>query len=142
MFGIVANRAWVVKSLGINAVGSGIDYALVFFLLKGLELPTPLGIAAGLLAGATFNFLMNRRFAFAESQGPLGSQALRYALGTGSLMLIHASAVTYLRDGMDVPLFYAKILCDVSILSGGSLLVMRYLVFRGKGKPGPALAGP
>ncbi len=127
------NKLWVFKSLLINGFGSALDYALVYLLIAVLALPTPVGICAGLLVGATFNFLMNRRFAFAESQGPIGPQAARYALGTGLLMLLHASAVTALRDGLGVPLFYAKPVCDLAILAGGSILVMRYLVFRKKG---------
>jgi putative flippase GtrA len=119
---------WMVKSLSLNACGSAIDYALLLVAAKVLLLPTPAATMIGIAVGATFNFLMNRRFAF-RSTGAIGPQALRYAAAIGALMVVHAAVAWLLRDVAHVPLLFAKILADLGVLAFSQPFVLRKFVF-------------
>jgi putative flippase GtrA len=122
-------KSWLVKSLASSAVGSALDYLLLFIAAKGMGLPTPLAAAIGLSAGATFNFFGNRHFVFRAASGDLVSQALRYALMVAGLMAVHACAMWLLRDELGVPLFIAKVAADLGVLAGTQPFLLRYFVF-------------
>jgi putative flippase GtrA len=115
--------------MAINACGSAIDYGLLLVLGGLLALPTPVATMSGLAAGATFNFVMNRRYAFADSAMPLASQALRYASVMLLLMIIHAFVVSLLRERFGVPLVFAKMLGDLGVLGLSQPFLLRRFVF-------------
>ena len=134
-------RWWVWKSLASNAMGSAVDYALLFIAAKGFGLPTPLAAAIGVAGGATFNFFGNRQFAFQATLGDLVSQATRYALVIGGLMLVHAVAMWLMRDHLGVPLFYAKVAADLCVIAGTQPFLLRYFVFaQARARVAPRLA--
>lgn len=125
-----SSHSWAVKSLLLGLFGSALDYALLFSTVNLLSFPIPLGAALGLTAGATFNFLMNRRFAFRAQSGAMGSQAFRYVGAMGALLGLHVGAMWLLVDRAGLPLAIAKPACDLILLGLGQLLVFRYVVFR------------
>lgn len=129
---------WVVRSLAIGAVASCVDYSLVWVCAVLMGVPSAVAAACGLSVGTTVNFGLNRRFAFGDSHHPLGGAALRYAAAFGALMLVHASAVGAMADRFGVPILLAKLLADVTLLLGGQLLLLRYIVFPRNKKPQPA----
>jgi putative flippase GtrA len=125
------SSSWIVRSATLNAGGSVLDYALLFGLTQLAAWPTPAAAMTGLLIGAAFNFAMNRRFAFADRRGPAGAQAVRYALGIGALLGLHATVLSAIVDRGLLPLIAAKPGCDLVILGAGQLLVLRLFVFAG-----------
>lgn len=133
---------WAVRCLAVNATGSLLDYALALLLVTRLEVMTPVGTAAGVLLGATFNFVANRRFAFRDADGPWQRQATRFAFAIGGLMLIHASAVWVLRDHLGVDFIPAKMMADVVILGASQPFVLRHLVFAPRRTLAPIPARP
>jgi putative flippase GtrA len=124
----VKRWAWMLKSLSLNACGSAIDYALLLVVAKVLLWPTPAATMIGIAAGASFNFMTNRKFAF-KSTAPIGPQALRYAVVIGALMLVHAAVAWLLRDVAHVPLLFAKILADLGVLAFSQPFALRKFVF-------------
>lgn len=129
---------WWVRSLCIGAVASAVDYSIVWALGVAVGIPSAFAAASGLTVGTTVNFALNRRFAFGDCASGFGAAALRYAAAFGALMLVHASAVGVMADRFGVPLLLAKLLADVTLLSGGQLLLLRYVVFPRNKAPLPA----
>lgn len=129
------SSSWIARSAALNFGGSVIDYALLFGLTHFAGAPTVLAAITGLFVGATFNFAMNRRFAFGDRKGPVGAQALRYALGIGTLLLVHTALLSTLVDRGLLPLLAAKPLCDLVVLGAGQLVVLRLFVFTGVPEP-------
>jgi putative flippase GtrA len=122
------SRNWAVRSLLLNGGGNLLDWLTLLTAVKLLRAPTTAGTLAGLIVGCTFSFLMNRRYAF-RSQAAAGPQLLRFVLGMGALMGLHAFAVGTLVDTLGVPLVFAKLGADLCIMATGQLLVLRLFVF-------------
>lgn len=132
---------WVVRCLAVGAVSSACDYSLLWVTAVVVRLPTPLCAMIGVSVGSTVSFLLNRAISFRDSHNTFGGAALRYAAVIGSLMIVHATAVGLLRDRAHWPILVAKLVADLCILTGGQLLLLRYVVFpRNKTHPAPALA--
>jgi hypothetical protein len=89
--------------------------------------------------GASVGFTLNRGVAFRDA-GPVIPAILRYVAAFGLLMALHAGAVGVLTGPWRIPLVLAKACADVSLLAGGQLLLLRYIVFpRNKGAAEVAL---
>jgi putative flippase GtrA len=123
-------RAWALRSTLFNALGSGLDYAILPTACLVFGLPTPYGAMLGVACGATFSFTMNRWLVFSSPRGSLVGQALRYAVAMAALMSVHAWVAWALRDRLGVPLLAAKVLADVGVLAVSQPLVLRLLVFQ------------
>jgi putative flippase GtrA len=121
-------NGWVARSLLANGGGSLLDWLTVLTLVKVLHAPAALGTFCGLAIGCVASFLLNRRFAF-RSDAPAGPQVLRYALGMGTLMALHAFTVAMLVDHLGVSLVLVKLGADLGIMATGQLLVLRLFVF-------------
>ncbi len=121
-------KSWAFKSLGLNALGSVVDYT-VLMVTAGLMLPTPLCTMLGVSAGATFSFLMNRRYAFRASKAALGPQLVRYGAAMGTLMMIHAAVVWTLKARFAIPLLPAKMFADLTVLAASQPFVLKRFVF-------------
>ena len=129
------------RSLAIGAVASACDYGVLLLCAWGAGWPSAWCAMFGLSVGATVNFLLNRRFAFTDSQGSIAGSAFRYAAAIGCLMVAHASAVGMLTDRAQIHIVASKLISDVTLLAGGQLLLLRYVVFpRNKSATAPAVA--
>lgn len=131
-------RSWVVRSLSVGAVATVADYTLVTVTTQLFDLWAPVATACGLTLGATLAFFGNRRFAFQASHRPLLPQALRFVVGMGSIIAVHAAAVWGLTGPLGVHVLVAKPLADVTILAAGQLLILRRFVFPPELDPVPA----
>lgn len=132
---------WFVRSLLVGAVSSACDYGTLLFCARVLQWPSAFCAACGLAVGSTLSFTLNRCVAFTDCRTPLWSSALRYAGAIGALMVVHASAVGLLTDRAQVPILVSKLIADVTILSAGQLLLLRYIVFpRNKAAASPAVS--
>lgn len=112
------------------------DYTLLLTTAKVIGWPTPICAMVGVSVGASVNFLLNRRLAFRDSRSSVAGAALRYVAAIGCLMILHATAVGVLTDRLEVPIVLSKLISDVTLLAGGQLLILRYVVFpRNKSAP-------
>ena len=133
---------WATKSLVIGALATLVDLAIGTFCAVVLHLPTRACTAAGLVVGATLNYLAQRRFAFADGDTRLAQTFVRWALVTAAQIAVHGQLVTMLRDGLHVPYVPAKLLGDVVVFTVLQLVLLRYVVFpRRKGAAGAAGVG-
>ncbi len=130
-------HSWVTRSLAAGGVATALDILTLLACVKLARLPTPVGAGLGVMVGAVWAFWANRRFAFKDSQGALGPQALRYSVATGVAMLVHAALVGWLADHVGVPVVLAKLAADVAVFTVGQLLLLRYLVFPRSTRPAP-----
>lgn len=130
-------RSWATRSLAVGGVATALDVLTLLACVKLARLPTPLAAMCGVVVGAVWAFFANRRFAFQDSAGRLGPQALRYGVATGVAMLVHAALVGWLADRVGVPVVLAKLGADVAVFTVGQLLLLRYVVFP-KGAPAAA----
>lgn len=118
----------------MGAVAAACDYAVLMLCAFVLEFPSAVAAMCGLAVGATLNFLLNRNYAFRDCSANLGTTAVRYAAAIGCLMALHAPAVGMLTDRLELPIIVSKLIADVTLLAGGQLLLLRYVVFpRNKG---------
>lgn len=122
-------RSWVTRSLAVGGVATVLDILTLLACVELARLSTPVGAGLGVMVGAAWAFWANRRFAFTDSQGALGPQALRYGAATGGAMLVHAALVGWLADHGGVPVVPAKLAADVAVFTVGQPLLLRYLVF-------------
>lgn len=135
-------RSWATRSLAVGGVATVLDILTLLACVKLARLPTPVGAGLGVMVGAVWAFWANRHFAFKDSRGALGPQALRYAGATGGAMLVHAALVGWLADRVGVPVVLAKLMADVAIFTVGQLLLLRYVVFPRSAPPAPPAAPP
>ena len=135
-------KGWAFKCLAINGCGSAIDYSVLLLLGAALALPTPVATMSGLALGASFNFIMNRRYVFPDSPVPLAAQALRYGSAMLGLMTIHAVVVWFLRERVGIPLVPAKLLGDVGVLGLSQPFILRKFVFPRTPRPAPVVLAP
>ena len=68
---LAQRKSWAWKSLLLNGLGSCLDFTVLFVGGELIGLPTPIATMLGVASGATFNFLMNRRFAFSATSGAI-----------------------------------------------------------------------
>lgn len=120
---------WAPKSLLIGAMASGLDLAIGTFCAVVLMLPTRVCTAAGLVVGATINFLAQRRFAFQDRDTRLAQSTVRWLIVTACQILLHGQLVTILRDRLGVPYVPAKMAGDVVVFTVLQLLLLRYVIF-------------
>ncbi len=121
---------WAVRSLLIGAIATGCDLGTLIFLVQAFGLDPVPGAALGVAVGATVNFALNRRFAFAGQGGKLWPQLFKYALTIGAEMSVHATVVFFLSDEWGLNYVLAKLSADVLVFLGANLAVLRWFVFR------------
>jgi putative flippase GtrA len=124
---------WIARSLAVGAVGTvlGMGLGVVLLALGG---SARWAAMAGTVLGATFAYFANRRFAFPEFRGGTGGSALRFALVTVASIAVHGQLVVWLM-GLGLPFLVAKVAADFIVFNLGQLVLLRYLVFPGPGKP-------
>lgn len=121
-------HSWVVRSLGVGAVATGLDLTVGVCLLA-LRAPTRAAAMAGTLTGATFTFVVNRLFIFRDSNQKLWGAVFKFALVMVATSSVHGQVVVFLRDVQALPYVVAKISADLLVLTFSQLLLLRYVVF-------------
>ncbi|MHB1846027.1 MAG: GtrA family protein [Deltaproteobacteria bacterium] len=127
---------WAVRSLLVGGLATGVDLTVLIALVQLGHVNPVLGAMVGVVVGGTANFFLNKYFAFRDHDPQVGRQALRYAVGTGIALGLHAGVVYTLTAQLGVNYIVAKLAADVLVFSVGGLLLNRYVVFPER----PALA--
>lgn len=84
------------RYLAVVVMGLGIDLGLAL-ALAGMGAPRPVASAAGLLAGAAFNFALHRAWTFrSENRRPVTGQLLRYAVSLAAMFALRLAVLTAL----------------------------------------------
>ncbi len=120
---------WAVRSLVAGGLSTCIDLVVLVALVQLAGLNPVVAAMAGVVVGGTANFVLNKYFAFRDHDPKVGRQAIRYAIGTGIALGLHAGVVYTLTARLGVNYIAAKLLADVLVFSLGGLLLNRYVVF-------------
>jgi putative flippase GtrA len=119
--------SWATRSLAVGGVATGLDVGVLLLALQA-GAPTPIAAMLGVLVGAAFAFVANRRFAFRD-EGDVLAQLSRYAVSTAGAMLLHGGLVWWLSDRVGVPVVLAKLGADFLVFTCGQLVLLRFVVF-------------
>jgi putative flippase GtrA len=102
------------RSAATSIFTTGLDFALLAALVELAHVNYVLATFLGTVLGATSNFLINRTWAFAATQGHVGGQAARYALVQVGSATLHTSGVWLLTAFGDVRYLVAKVIVAVA----------------------------
>ncbi len=119
---------WLLVKNAISAVtATGSDFALVVVLVSGAKFQPATATALGCVLGAVVNYSMNRTWTF-QTSGSVRLEAIRYALVSGSSLLLNASGVQLLwKAGTDYRV--AWWLTRIVVFLGWNYPLHRYYVF-------------
>lgn len=113
-----------------SAIATGVDYALLFFLAEYFHVWYVAATAAGALAGAVTNFLMNRHWSFLAAHHHWSNQAVRYAWVSGASLLLNCIGVYAMTEALHI--HYSISVVVISFLVGWAFNfpMHRHYVFR------------
>lgn len=111
-------------------VSTGVDLGTMAALVE-LELLQPeAATAVGAAFGAVCNFTLGRRWIFAATGGQLAPQVLRYALVSGTSLLLNTAGEGVLYRWLGVQYFLARVLVSILISLVWNYPMHRRFVFR------------
>ena len=112
--------------LSVGLISTALHYAVMTVAIEALGAPVVLAAATGFLAGATLNYILNRRFSFA-SQRPHRQGLPRFALMVSVGVLLNS---LLLAMGLHLGLHYlpAQVAATGGVM-GFNFACMKYWVF-------------
>ena len=113
----------------VGACTSSLDFSTLFISVHFFHLLPVIGSSLGVILGASCNFFLNRWLAFRSKDPDVGRQAIKFTLGTGLTLALHALTIWTLTGHLRVNYMLSKLIADLLVFTGGNLLVNRYLVF-------------
>ena len=117
------------RSAATSIFTTSLDFGLLAALVELAHVNYVLATFLGTVLGATSNFLINRQWAFAASDGHAGHQAVRYlAVQTGSAAL-HTSGVWLLTWFGGARYLVAKVVVAVAAYLVWNYPMNHYFVF-------------
>lgn len=118
------------RSQASAAIGTAVDFTLLFFLVEYLGVWYVAATAIGAIAGGATNFYMNRSWSFGATHRHWHLQALRYALTSGTSLALNVAGTYLLTDFMKVHYALSAALVSLSVGLGFNFPMHRYFVFR------------
>lgn len=118
------------KSQLSSVLATTVDF-LVFIFLKDL-----LGVyyvwASGISAffGAVVSFLLGRNWAFRRSDGKVSTQAFRYALTSGTSIILNTLGIYLITEHFGISPLISKIIISVMVGVFFNFLMYRYFVYK------------
>jgi CDP-diacylglycerol--glycerol-3-phosphate 3-phosphatidyltransferase len=120
-------------TLGRHQIGSlgatVVDFGTLTVLVESFGLDPVAATALGALAGAVFNFTLARRWIFRGHQGSLGSQALRYALVSGTSLGLNTLGEYLLSTRMGFHYLASRVVVAVAVSLLWNFPMHRRVVF-------------
>ena len=111
-------------------VSTSVDLGTMAVVVElGLMAPEP-ATAFGAALGAICNFTLGRRWIFAATGGSLGPQMLRYALVSGTSLLLNTAGEGVLYRWLGVQYFLARVLVSIVVSVLWNYPMHRRYVFR------------
>lgn len=107
---IAAKLGRVARSLGVGAVASVVDMAVLAVLVSGLHLPSQLANVPALVAGALVQFLGCRHLVFGASNGALRRQLAGFVATEAGTLALNGLAFHLLVTLTPVPYPLARLL--------------------------------
>lgn len=130
-------RFWVFRSVAVGALATVLDYSLLLLGVEALHLPrVPMAFLSA-SAGAVVGFLLNRAFAFRDTERRIGPQAVRYTLLVGGELLLHSGLMSAMVHALGLYYVLAKLVADATVFGCIHLVMLRYVVFPKTPTPAP-----
>jgi putative flippase GtrA len=109
---------------------TALDFGVLTGLVELAHVDYVLATFIGSAIGATANFLINRAWAFAATDGHLGHQAFRHALVQAGAAGLHTTGVWAFTRGLGAPYLIAKALVAVLTYVAWNYPLNHLFVFR------------
>lgn len=113
-----------------SLVSGFVDFATMIALVRLLALSPALATAGGAATGAVTNFLLGQRVIFAGASGSTAAQAARYALVSGTSLLLNSFGEYALTGGMRMQYVVARAFVALTVSLLWNFPMQRYFVFR------------
>jgi len=114
-----------------SLVSGFVDFATMIALVRMLALSPALATAGGAATGAVTNFLLGQRLVFTGASGSTAGQAARYALVSGTSLLLNTFGEYVLTGGgMRVQYVVARAFVALAVSLLWNFPMQRYFVFR------------
>jgi len=113
-----------------SLISGFVDFATMIALVHTFALGPATATACGAATGAVANFLLGQRMIFADATGSTAGQALRYALVSGTSLLLNASGEYVLTTGLRVQYVVARAFVALAVSVLWNFPMQRHFVFR------------
>ncbi|MFL5812636.1 MAG: GtrA family protein [Bdellovibrionia bacterium] len=118
------------RSQVASAAATLIDFVLLFFLAEVCHVWYVAATAAGALAGAVTNFVMNRQWSFLATDQHWSNQAKRYALVSGGSLLLNSGGVYLMTESLHVHYSVSVVVISFMVGWAFNFPMQRHYVFR------------
>ena len=104
-----------VRSQFSSFTATVVDFGTLVFFVEILGVWYVVGTAIGALTGAVTNFLMGRHWSFVAADGRLSSQTIRYAIVSGSSLVLNSFGVYFFTDVVGFKYTLSKIITAAAV---------------------------
>jgi putative flippase GtrA len=123
-------RRYFWKSVLVSTLTTSADFGLLMLLVEVGHVDYVLATFLGTLLGSTSNFLINRYWAFAATDGHAGGQAMRYFLSQCGSIGLHTGGVWVFTRFLGFRYFVAKVVVAILAYLVWNYPMNKYFVFR------------
>lgn len=93
-----------------SLAATAVDFGSLVFLVEVLGVWYVAATAIGAFLGAVANFMLGRHWSFGASHGQMHGQAARYAVISGTSLLLNSAGVYFLTDHFGIQYAISKII--------------------------------
>jgi putative flippase GtrA len=126
----MTHRRTFPRSAATSIFTTSLDFGLLAALVELGHVNYVLATFLGTVLGSTSNFLINRRWAFAATDGHAGHQAARYLATQAGSAALHTSGVWLLTRFGGVRYLVAKVVVAIAAYLVWNYPMNHYFVFR------------
>lgn len=118
-----------------SAAATAVDFLVMILAVSAAGMSPVGGTVLGAFSGAVMNFMLGRHWAFVATDGPLGGQAIRYALVSGTSLALNAAGEYVLAVRLGVGYVLARVAVSFLVSLTWNYPLQRFFVFA---RPAPA----
>ena len=119
-----------VKSQASSVIATATDFCIYFLLYKGFDIFYGLSSGIGAVFGAVVSFFLGRHWAFKKKDGRLTTQALRYAVTSGSSVFLNTFGMIWVTETFHISPDVSKVIVAILIGVLFNFLMFRYFVYK------------
>lgn len=113
-----------------SVVSGAVDFATMIAFVRLASFSPTLATVFGAAAGAVVNFSLGRRVVFSDHVGAMGPQVARYAVVSGTSLVLNAAGEYWATAGMHVQYIAARACVALSVSLLWNFPLQRHFVFR------------
>ncbi len=113
-----------------SAIATAVDFVLLFSMVEYLKVWYVIATAAGSMAGAITNFLLNRHWSFRALDMRWHRQAVRYAITSGLSLVLNAGLAYLFTDIVGIHYSISVVVASAAVGVLFNFPMHRHYVFR------------